>query len=151
MDTKRIQQLVTQYTKTEIATNSRKREHVYARAIYFKLCKDLTQLTLKEIGQTLNKTHATVIHSINNIFPAIKLYDKKLYNVYAELTNNDEMPIEQRYMHLKEKYNKLKQQKLPIQYTNLINIIGQIPNNEIQNAELRFNTIKNMLVNKNKQ
>ena len=61
------------------------------------------------------------------------------------------MPIEQRYAHLKEKYNNLKKQNLPIQYSNLINIIGQIPNNEIQNAELRFNTIKDMLVNKNKQ
>ncbi|QDP50512.1 MAG: putative bacterial DnaA helix-turn-helix protein [Prokaryotic dsDNA virus sp.] len=151
MDTKKIHKLVTQYTKTEIASNTRKRQNVYARAIYFKLCKELTKLTLKEIGQTLNKTHATVLHSINNIFPAIKLYDKKLYKIYTELTNNDEMPIEQRYAHLKEKYNNLKKQNLPIQYSNLINIIGQIPNNEIQNAELRFNTIKDMLVNKNKQ
>ncbi len=151
MDTKRIQQLVTQYTNTDITTISRKRENVYARAIYFKLCKELTPLTLKQIGQTLNKTHATVIYSINNIFPAIKQYDKQLYTVYKELTNSDDMPIEQRYINLKEKYNKLKQQSPPPQYTNLLNIISQIPNNEIQNAELRFNTIKNMLVNKNKQ
>ena len=48
-------------------------EYVFARAIYFKIAKDLSDYgwiySLKRIGGAIDKDHATVIHSLKNSFP----------------------------------------------------------------------------------
>ena len=39
-------------------------ETVDAKKIYALLCKELTFLTLREIGETINRDHATIIHLV---------------------------------------------------------------------------------------
>lgn len=46
---------------------TRLREFVYARQLYAYFCKQYTNESLSKIGQFINKDHATMIHSINQI------------------------------------------------------------------------------------
>lgn len=50
--------------------NSRKRDVIYSRSIYFALAKDIAgeRYTLEVIGESLGKDHSTVIHSLRNTF-----------------------------------------------------------------------------------
>lgn len=60
----RILNKVQNYLKEDIQTRRRVKEIVYARFLYYKLCRDLTTLSLAEIGKTLGFDHASVIHGL---------------------------------------------------------------------------------------
>jgi len=63
----------------------RKRGHVYARSVYFKLSRELCPLeSLSSIGISVNKDHASVLHGINNVFPSLEAYEEAFYNIYTE-------------------------------------------------------------------
>jgi hypothetical protein len=63
---------------------SRKRNFVEARAIYYKLLRDVSNMTFQAIGDTVNKDHATIIHSLNSIDDWMK-YDRKLTDRYKNI------------------------------------------------------------------
>jgi hypothetical protein len=147
----KIKEIINERTNINIDTPTRRRDHVYARAIYFKLCRDLTPLRLHEIAKTVDKNHATVLHGLNNIFPLLKQYDDPLYNIYVELMEHKLMPLREKYDLLKHKYKELSKYTLDQKYNNLLNIIKKVPENELEHAELRFGTITDMLINKNKK
>ena len=46
----------------DFRVNNRKRENVYARAAFYKVCKINTKQTLESIGAMCGKDHATVLH-----------------------------------------------------------------------------------------
>lgn len=46
---------------------TRLRDFVYARQLYAYFCKQYTNESLSKIGKFINKDHATMIHSINQI------------------------------------------------------------------------------------
>lgn len=70
----------------DIFIRSRKRVYVNCRAVYFKLCKDKNPgMTLYEMGKDLNFNHATVLNSINNIFPCLEKYEPFYFNVYKQI------------------------------------------------------------------
>ena len=48
--------------KADITLKNRNRELVYGRAVYYKLCKDLTNHSLSDIGSLISKDHATVLN-----------------------------------------------------------------------------------------
>ena len=58
-----IQKLLIKLFQNDFRIRSRKRENVYQRAIYFKLCEDFTRCSLTDIGNSVGLDHATVIHS----------------------------------------------------------------------------------------
>ena len=68
--------------------NTRKRETVYQRAIYFKLAKDYTSESLSKIGNSVGRDHATVLHAINVVFPVIKRWEKELLGSYHKIQND---------------------------------------------------------------
>lgn len=51
----------------DIMRNTRKRQYVEARAFYYKLCKDITKSSLTEIGDSVNRNHTSVLHSLRNV------------------------------------------------------------------------------------
>ena len=61
------------------------------------------------------------------------------------------MPLREKYDLLKHKYKELSKYTLDKKYNNLLNIIKKVPENELEHAELRFGTITDMLINKNKK
>lgn len=79
-----IQKLLIKLFKNDFRIRSRKRENVYQRAIYFKLCEDFTKCSLTDIGNSVGLDHATVIHS-RKIFENLKFWKEDFYlDTYKE-------------------------------------------------------------------
>lgn len=69
----------------DIKKRSRKREYIYARAVYYKISRDVYNKTLAEIGSAVGVDHATVLHSIKNVFPVIERFEPDVLNSYNKL------------------------------------------------------------------
>ena len=66
----RVQQVICQYFKVSVEalkSNSRKKGVVYPRNLGMYFCRKYTEETLESIGQAFNRSHATVIHAVENI------------------------------------------------------------------------------------
>ena len=86
MNSTAIKNSVQNTFNTFIDVRSRKREVVYMRAIYYKLCKEFTFESLVKIGKTINKDHATVIHGLKVFDNVINpTWEKSYYNKYLKL------------------------------------------------------------------
>lgn len=55
----------------DIAKRSSKREYVEGRALFYYLCKENTKLTLRQMGEYVNKDHCAVLNAMGNTFPTI--------------------------------------------------------------------------------
>jgi hypothetical protein len=80
-----LKKVVKEVTGVDVTQKSRKREVVEARAVYYKILKEIDKKkSLESIGESVGKNHATVIHSLNNydIFegfnPTLKLFKKEI-------------------------------------------------------------------------
>ena len=71
-------------TGVNVEIVSRKRNFVEARAMYYKLLRDVSNMTLQAIGDTVNKDHATIIHSLNSVDDWMR-YDRKLADRYKNI------------------------------------------------------------------
>jgi len=94
-----------------LRNQSRLREYVYPRAIYFRLCREYTDLTLQELAESMNlKTHATVLRSLNFTFYDM-LYENKYKNYYEKFRRQMEgnPTLEQENKLLKVKVKELEQ------------------------------------------
>lgn len=67
-----------------IDTPMQKRHYTYARAVYCKVAREMSNNTIthREIGESMNRDHATVLHNIKVIFPFAmrEATFKELYN-----------------------------------------------------------------------
>ena len=63
--------------------NTRRREYVYARAIYFKLSREFTNFSFKEIGHLVDKDHASVMHGMK-VFEMLEFHKDLTMNIYNE-------------------------------------------------------------------
>ena len=56
-----------------IDTKNRKRQVTYARAVFCKIARDLNgsdrSITLRSIGDLIDRDHVSVLHNIKVIFP----------------------------------------------------------------------------------
>ena len=83
--TSELKKVIQEITGVDINEVSRKREIIEARAIYYKILKQIDKnKTLKSIGASVGKDHATVLHSLNNydmfeqFNPTLKLFRKQI-------------------------------------------------------------------------
>jgi len=102
MITKEIRSRVESYLQIDLNRRSETNIHIrsprytMARAVYYKLCKKYTTLSYQSIGDTLGQNHATVLNSINNIFPNLNLWKESQYmEVYQDVCDEME-PIKAR-------------------------------------------------------
>lgn len=72
-------------TGIDLVRQSRKRENVYTRAIYFRIAKDLTNASLASIGRTVKRDHATVIHGLKIFDNIITVYEEDLMELYKKI------------------------------------------------------------------
>lgn len=79
-----IREYLEKTLKIDLREKTRRREYVYGRAVYFKLCREYTKFNLDKIGKSVNVIHCSVLHSINNIFPIVMQYDETLKNIYED-------------------------------------------------------------------
>tara|TARA_R110001599_G_scaffold290334_2_gene493332 strand:+ start:371 stop:817 length:447 start_codon:yes stop_codon:yes gene_type:complete len=132
-----------------ISGKTRARQVVYGRAIYFKICKDRTNLSLQEIGETLNLHHATVLHSIRNVFPAFEMYNPEYMEIYNRIIKAEEyIPADKQLARLKIqhyqlglKYDYVKNLNIDIKHRTLLSKIKEIPDLKLQEAEKRIDRL----------
>lgn len=91
---KEIRNIVEQECNLHLTAKTRKQEYVYARAVYYKLCREITNNSYDDIGKTLNKDHATVLHGVR-IFDtflmqkALFKYELSIYNKVMEVYTDE--------------------------------------------------------------
>jgi predicted transcriptional regulator len=104
--------LVEDYYGIDLMLKSRKTIYVQARAIYYYLCREFSSLPVTKIALSLGKTHATVLHALNEL-PYMRKFDsnfnKNFYEIYEiakgfNRTEKVELTLEQ----LITGYNQLK-------------------------------------------
>jgi len=83
--TLQLKQIIKEITGADINKVSRKREIIEARAIYYKVLKQIDKKkSLQSIGASVGKDHATVLHSLKNydmfekFNPTLKLFRKQI-------------------------------------------------------------------------
>lgn len=67
-----LKRIVEKEVGHKLHTPNRKRNYTYARAIFCKVAREMRTpkpYSLSEIGEMLNRDHATVLHNINVVFP----------------------------------------------------------------------------------
>jgi len=83
--TLQLKKAIQEITGVDINEVTRKRETIEARAIYYKVLKQIDKKkSLKSIGASVGKDHATVLHSLKNydmfeqFNPTLKLFRKQV-------------------------------------------------------------------------
>lgn len=79
-----ILQMVEMHTGLDLRKQSKKRVYVYSRWVYFKLSKDLTPYSLREIGELVGQDHSTVIHGLCE-WDKIIFYEPQMEKAYNQL------------------------------------------------------------------
>jgi hypothetical protein len=108
-----LRERVNAFFKVDITTKSRENDEVYARAVYYHICKILdSTMTTVAIGDTVNRSHSTVIYTLNK-FKIAYDYDKRFKQVYDDF-------IAEHPVYLKEYLSKTRNTKY------IVNIIDFI-------------------------
>ena len=128
MELNQIKNILIDLFKNDFSKKNRQRHNVYQRAVFFRLCRDLTPYALTDIGAVIDKDHASVLHGLKlfknfkdwgediylSIYNEARLKLKQRYNFANPHAN---MTVEERYKELfmnhiilKEKYYKTKQE-----------------------------------------
>jgi hypothetical protein len=83
--TLQLKKAIQEITGVDINQVSRKREIIEARAVYYKILKQIDKKkSLQSIGASVGKDHATVLHSLKNydmfeqFNPTLKLFRKQI-------------------------------------------------------------------------
>ena len=80
-----IKHLVERETGIDLSLRSRRRHLVYARFLFFKLARNHTSHTFKDIGRFINKDHASVLHGVKQFDNIIREYEDELYKIYIKI------------------------------------------------------------------
>ena len=118
----KIKEIVEIETDADLKLKSRQREIVYARSIYYKLCKTHTRATLSSIGKSVKKDHATVLHGLRLFDDVITKYEdaqdyKRIHSKLDRMFRNKSTSIERfvdpsNYYRQKYKYALLELRKV---------------------------------------
>ena len=66
-----LQKVIESRLDIKLKKNTRKKEYIFARALFYALAYDGKRFTYTTIGKYMGKDHTTFLHSINNVFPQI--------------------------------------------------------------------------------
>ena len=86
MTSKLVKEIVEDYYKLKIDSKTRQRKYVEARAVYYKLLRENSRMSLQAIGNTMKRDHATVLHSLRQIKDWLE-YDKELKRDYNTINS----------------------------------------------------------------
>lgn len=106
----KIIEIIKKELQVDITQECRKREIIEARALYFYLIKQLyPKRSLQLIGDSLNKNHATVIHSLKN-YNLYEGYNPKLLelkNTILNITTDAKKPTDVNQLQIVELKRKI--------------------------------------------
>ncbi len=142
----KIRKEVEEATMQDLSSRRRQRELVYARAIYFKLCKEKTTLTLQQIADTLGVNHATVLHAIKNVFPEMVAHEPLYKEIYESIRDQEDLAyLKENYNALRKQYDKLLKVKTFDEHTELVDIVREVPKQHIETAKVRVKAMVDMI------
>ena len=124
-----IKTIVTRRVHINLSDNIRKREYVYARAIYFKLAKEFPTHSYKDIGSLVGRDHASVIHGLK-VFDMLTLYKDNMIDIYLECkkilnsVKSDLMESDD------AEYWKIKYETMKEAYVNVVKSLERLTNYE---------------------
>ncbi len=144
--TLQLKKAIQEIIGVDINEVTRKRETIEARAIYYKVLKQIDKKkSLKSIGASVGKDHATVLHSLKNydmfeqFNPTLKIFRKQILQrlnykpieYFGNISNEQEIErlnvyifnMEQEIESLKETITKLEK---PRNNYNIVNNIQQL-------------------------
>lgn len=110
----RARDIVEQYYGIDIGKVTRVREYVEARSMFFKLLRDNTRLTFRDIGESVGKDHASVVHCIKQLEYDME-FDSGLHSKYSKITAiyneslEEDMEGTQSLVEITISYNRLKE------------------------------------------
>jgi len=109
---KKIKKAVEKVTDLKIDKNTRQREYVMARCLYFHFARELTNKPYSEIGATTGHHHASVLHALKS-FDVHYTYSKFFKESYHALTKileptESAKSIVEEYVSLDEAKEKIK-------------------------------------------
>ena len=81
MKLKFLKDIVERHLDIKISTTSRKFEFIFARSCYYYLCRKYAKSSFAKISKSVNKNHATVMHSLKEL-PFILKQRKDLKNAF---------------------------------------------------------------------
>ena len=121
-------------SKDNFITDNRERRNVVYKHSFFVSCRRLTSLSLKSIGSTLNKDHATVLHAIK-IHETNYLYDDKYRDVYDQIF----IQLETEVKKFNEDMYQMIQGRALEKYPDLhIDAVVQLHKNKLEEQEKQF-------------
>lgn len=110
---------VANHLDIDIRDKSRKRECVYARVIYYKLCREYTHHTLERIGKEVYRDHASVYVGLKQ-FESMAFYKDNYWKAYLEIKQEfdkdavDFKYSDKPYLYWRKKYFTLKRKLINI-------------------------------------
>ena len=150
--TERLKEIILKETDIDVSKNSRKNNIIEARALYFYLVKHFKpKMTLQEIADSVNKNHATVIHSLNNY----TMYEKfnrdlrSLRNIIVNQMDEENIlnteNINELRLEIRKKNLRVSELEIQLEETNL-------RLNKLEKAAYEYKIINNLnnLLNKTK-
>ncbi len=149
-----IKEYVNNLYGLDIEKNTRKREYVDARTLYYKLCRELTKCSLTTIGESVGRDHSIVLHSFKNILH--HLDTEEIEKAYLHFGKVENLPKES-YSYLeyqnKKLLNDLKKKdavlRLLPQLETIYNNLNELSEKQKQlvsrRNELQFDTISKCL------
>ena len=118
-DIKRLKKIVKDVTGVDLDSNTRKREAVHARRIYYKILSLSHNMSLSDMGKTLknNQNHATVLHQLK-MFEQDFETDKIFNSNFRRITNlidgvvekSTEEVLKEKNLKLNKKVSELKKE-----------------------------------------
>lgn len=142
-----VKEIVNHVFDLDIDEKTRKRDWVEARWVYCKILKDYEKMSVTRISMTLNKNHATILHTLKT-FDAIYKNDKTLYSMYKKclriyLREDGRSEDEIRHIALDEDY--FVASRHDNKYLELYEICDTIPEGCIEEVAIRFKAISQMV------
>jgi hypothetical protein len=161
-----LSNIINETFNINISSQSRKREHVQGRMIYYKILRDLGY-GLSYIAKSINKNHATVIHGLKQfqdlweVEPEVRfeynLIRDLFYNLDVQNTE-DVLKKSAVFKHLKSLENQNKSLTLEVQalknslkkvhrYNDLIDLLNQrtLSKEQLDRTRIRLNAFLNGL------
>jgi chromosomal replication initiator protein len=75
------------YSVEDVLSSSRKQPLVLCRQVAMYLCRELTDLSLPKIGESFNRDHTTVLHSVEKVKRILRS-DRAVFDRVNQLTQD---------------------------------------------------------------
>lgn len=153
MTIKQLIETINDLADLDITNSNRDNNHVACRCIFYDVAYNVLSLgSLSKIGKSVNKHHASVLHSLNNLVPNFDLYFPDHVYLKTELLDilgiatKKEQNFEQENIILRKKlsmsnFDKFENETLD----DIFKIVRRLPDSKLEIFKTRVDAIVKMM------